>query len=329
MPNFVSDLSLSLLLITGFALFARFYSRRHGLSILPSIAIGPLLIIVGLLLYLPGSPLFIPSDGIYYQSWGFQISEAWTSGLKSEAPIIWPGKVFWPLIIAIFHYLFGPISVALIVFNAVCVLLATLILQKATKLLTGRSPRWSITFLLVTWSPLFLFGPSMLREAIFWLGTSLGVLSIAYLAQRFTLSGVLSLAGSGALLLAIRPDAGVVFLYGFTSIGLVIIGLHNGARNRKRLVVTGLALLLLLASAPHVMTWISPIIEREGDHVGGWRENLAEPGVTTAVTTLPVCDLVGLSDFSGSGFLTSLACGAASSLPAALFGPFWWEINIQ
>ena len=318
---------LSLFGITAFLLTGRLQVSR-----LPALVITPVLLAVGLLLYHPGSLLFVPSDGMYYQNWGIQISESWASDSGYDGEPLVPGKGFWPLIIASFHYLFGPVTVALIVFNSLCVVAAVIVLQKATLLMSGLNPRWSIIFLTITSSPTLLFGPSLLREAIFWLGCSLGVVSIAYAYRRLFLSGALSLISSVGILIAIRADAGAVISYGLLAVFIVTVGLSTQRRTLARLSVTSVVLLALASSAPSVMELITPRLSGGAEVVGDWREGLSTDDVTTRIAATPWCQDSGsttLGRFVASSFVTMAVCEGFRSLPAALVGPFWWEISSE
>ena len=333
MENLINDLFLSFILLLAFGTGAFFVTRRLGVSRLPLVVITPILIGVGLLLYLPASPLFVPSDGMYYQSWGFGISESWASGSGYDGETLVPGKGFWPLIIASFHYLFGPVTAALIVFNALCVVAAVISLQKATLLISGLNPRWSIIFLTITSSPTLLFGPSLLREAIFWLGCSLGVVSIAYAHRRLFLSGALSLIASVGILIAVRADAGVVISYGLLAVFVLIVGLPSQRRTVARWSVTSFVLLALVASAPSVIELVTPRVSGGAEVVGDWRDGLSQDYVTTRiVATTTWCQDSGntpLDRFWASSFVAAAVCEGFGSLPAVLVGPFWWEIGSE
>lgn len=264
---------------------------------------------------------------MFYQRWGFQLSESWASGSRPSLPPIWPGKGLWPATIAVFHYAFGPVSVSLIVFNSLCVALETIALQKSTALLTGLHPRWSITLIMLSSSPFLFFGPSMLREAIFWLGTSLGVLSIAHFHRRNYLYGPTTLFFSLTLLLGIRPDLGLAFSYAIVSVLVFIILLRRGRWAKLRATGSAVLVLALLSTAPGVFAQTSPITAREGDAVGGWRDNLSSQDVETVTSPLTLPDNELIRSFCQSGFAPGLFCGSILSLPSAFLGPFWWELG--
>jgi hypothetical protein len=142
---------------------------------MPVIVISPIFLLVGFLLHLPLSPFYSPSDGVWYQEWGFRLGERWSSGDSSVVPgaledPLWPGKGFWPSIIALFYSVVGPVTMTLIVFNTIVLGGVTLAIQKASLLISGVRFRWGVVAGITSSLPFLIFGPSLLREAI-WTAT--------------------------------------------------------------------------------------------------------------------------------------------------------------
>ena len=341
LDNLILDslMSISILTICGYALYL--LVRFWKVSFLPLAVILPSLIGVGLSLYVPLSPLYVPSDGEYYQYWGYSLAEAWLSGEPMDSPEqIWPGKGLWPLIIGTFSALVGPVTITLIVFNALTVVLSGIVLQKTTLIWGGRSPRWSMVIVFLTSSPFLLWGPSLLREAIFWLGISLGVLALAYATVHRTLPAFLAVGISATVLLGIRPDAGIVLVYGFVAMLLFLFGIVGHDRSRLRAAITSLVLLFLVLSFPNALEFARGA-EVTGGTILTSTRSLAAENVTTSFggpsepsepsepfqpsePSQPSerwCE----SEFALMSAGPAVLCSAAVHMPYALFGPFHWE----
>jgi len=303
-------------------------------SRLPFAVTVPVLFIAGLFLHLQASPLVFPNDGQFYQSWGYSISGSWAGEGPSFDRELWPGKGFWPLIIAVFHAVIGPVTISLIAFNTLVFGAAVVAMQKSVLLLTGKNARYTMVTVVLTSTPFILFGPSLLRESLFWLGTSGGVLAISYLRRRHVGLALVS-AGWGALLmLAARPDAGAVFAYAVIGVLVVLIGFDGPRRSATTRLVAVAILGGLAISAPQAFELI-----REGAGVSDIdtaADALSDSSVGTAFSNppetsdrdsgTPVVEAdTRLEDFCSNTVVVRVACGAWENLPYALLGPFYWE----
>ncbi len=325
LENLVSDslLSIFLLLITAYGLYrlADFWK----VSALPLLLLLPSFVIAGLILYVPLSPLYVRSDGEFYQYWGHSLAAAWLSGEPMVSPQpIWPGKGLWPLIIGGFSAIAGPVTISLIVFNALILMLTAILLQKATFLFGGMAPRWSMVIAFLSSSPFLLWGPSLMREAVFWLGVALGVLALAYASVRRHRSGSLSVGLSALVLLGIRPDAGIVLVYGFVAVLIFLLGIVGHRRSLLRAAISSVVLLLLVLSFPAAFDSVRE--GTTGQSILTLNKALAGEDVTTAFGP----SSSGEPDFCESEFTelsvgSAVFCRAAVNLPHTLFGPFHWE----
>jgi hypothetical protein len=314
-------IAISVLGLVGIYRLGKFWR----VSILPMTALTPTLIVAGLVLYLPLSPLYIRSDGEYYQRWGFALAESWLTGESMDGwPPIWPGKGVWPLIIGGLSAIAGPVTISLIVVNALLLVLSAVLLQKATLLLGGRSPRWTMVVAFLSSSPFLLWGPSLLREALFWVGIALGVLALSYASSNQHIPAFSAAGASALVLLGIRPDAGVVLTYGFMAMLIFVVGIVGRKRSWPRVTASSVALLLLAISFPFAFDLVREGVT--GETIVIVSEDLSQ-GMTTAFqaptdSTDPTwCE----SEAARASLATSVLCGAATNLPHALFGPFLWE----
>ena len=251
LDNLVSDVLLGsvLLLLSAYTLYR--LVKIWKVSSLPLAVLLPSFVGAGLILYLPLSPLYVRSDGEFYQQWGYSLAAAWLAGEPMDSPqALWPGKGLWPLIIGGFTAIAGPVTITLIVFNALLLVLSAILLQEATFLLGGRSPRWSMVFVFLSSGPFLLWGPSLLREALFWLGVALGVLALSYASVHRFRSAFLAVGVSALVLLGVRPDAGIVLIYGFVAMLIFLFGIVGRKRSPLRAVASSVVLLSLALSFP-------------------------------------------------------------------------------
>ena len=345
LDNLVSDFLLGsvLLLMSAYGLYH--LVKVWNVSLLPLSVLLPSFFGAGLILYVPLSPLYVRSDGEFYQRWGYSLAAAWLSGEPMDSPqSLWPGKGLWPLIIGGFTAIAGPVTITLVVFNTLIIVLCAILLQKATLLLSGKSPRWFTVIVFLSSSPFLLWGPSLLREALFWLGVALGVLALSYASVHRYRSASLAVALSALVLLGIRPDAGIVLIYGFVAMLIFLLGIVGRRRSSLRAVTTSLVLLSLVFSFPTAFEFA-----RGGEVTGATILNsnkaLSADDVTTAFGAYsepsepsepselsqlsepsePWCE----SEFALMSAGTAALCHAAVNMPYALFGPFYWEYSAE
>ena len=330
LDNLVSDFLLGsvLLLMSAYGLYR--LVKVWKVSFLPLAVLVPSFICVGLILYVPLSPLYLRSDGEYYQSWGYSLAAGWSSGEPMVSPqALWPGKGLWPLIIGGFTAIAGPVTITLVVFNALLVVLSTILLQKATLLLSGKSPRWSMVIIFLSSSPFVLWGPSLLREALFWLGVALGALALAYASVNRYRFAFLAICLSGLVLLGIRPDAGMILIYGFVAMLIFLFGIVGRKPSPLRVAATASTLLSLALSFPAAFEFARGS-EVTGETIEVSSKELAEAN-TAFTPPVDSSDSVDRSwcesQFAGESLVNAVSCSALVNLPYAFFGPFHWEYS--
>ena len=328
LDNLISDvlLSIVLLVISTYGLYR--LAKLWEASFLPLFVLLPLFACAGLALHTPFSPLFVEGDGQYYQEWGFSLAAAWLAGDPMVSPeAFWPGKGMFPAIIAGFAAIAGPVTITLIIFNALILSLCVIVLQRATFMVGEISPRWSMVVAFVSSSSFLVFGPSILREALFWLGVAFGALALSYATTRRYLSALSAVGLSTLVLLGIRPSAGIVIVYGFVAMLVLFFGIGGRRLSWLRGLGTLTVLLILTLSFPIALDSV-----REGvnvDTIETSNRALAKDFVTTAYgpssdsasPSEPLCE----SEFTASSLAATALCRALVNLPYALFGPFYWE----
>lgn len=280
--------------------------------------IGPVLIATGLATQLPASPFFIGlQDGGYYQQWGYAISESWRAGVPWERSSLWPGKGFWPLLIAVFHFVAGPVLISPVVFNSLLVAFSVVFLQKSTDLLFGVKPTVMFIALTLSSAPILLNGPTLLREGIFWFGISVSVAALAYLYRARYVTAMSLLAFSIILILAIRPNYGTILAYliAFAALAIWIFQIKPGLTTRA-LIGASCALVLLL-SFPPAFSYLSHDLNTLEAQIETVARGLSSDDVSTSLQASPAV----------SGFFASPAGASIIRAPSLVVGPFWWEVG--
>lgn len=319
---------MSLSLTVLFFLTAWVTVRRIRVSLLPTAVIFPVFLVAGALLYSPDSPLYLPSDGEFYVAWGHSISNSWSGDGEQFDRQIWPGKGVWPTVIAVMHFLFGPVPTALVAINVCAFCLTIIALQKTVSLLTGQSPRWSMVLIVLTSTPFLLFGPSLLRESMFWLGAAGGVLAIAFMSRGHTRWSLLSLSWASFVLLAVRPDAGMVVVWSAAAVLAVLWVFVGGRRSRTKVAIAATALAALAASAFPALGYFNPKVDVSYFETSA--AALSRTDVVTAFSPIGSDSVTPSFVSSDSSFCDShvgvtAVCSGAVNLMNALFGPFPWE----
>lgn len=323
-----TDLITGALLLSIGGGVALWVARKLQLSRLPVSVVGPLLLIFGLLVHVPSSPLYLISDGEYYLGLGADIANTWRGGEVTYTRHPWPNKEAWPIFLASLVWLMGPVIVTPIVINLIILLGTILIMQIVARNLGASSSGWTLTLLLATCLPFLVFGPSTLREAIFWLGSSLGILSVSFFFSGRILRGFSTLAGASIVLLVIRPDLGVILIYSFGFL-LIVFGVLTSKPFRwRRITASVVALAALALSAPSALQFVRPSISPNTVIVVS--EALGAQDVTSAFSgALPADSTWALSEsrFCSQNLLVISLCSAGKNLIPAFFGPFWVDIR--
>jgi len=335
----VSDVTLAILLFACGIFLIILLGRAWRLSFVTPGLLFPSFTFFGVLLYLPNSPYYIRSDGELYLAWGQSLAEFWAVGSPPLIEPLWPGKGFWPLIIGAMSYLAGPVVVSPIVLNALILTIMAMVIDRTVALLGAKAPGWVLPLALLTSAPILLFGPSLLREAIFWLGVSVGVLAIAHAGRSRYWPAAIYTLSSASLLLAVRPDAGVVIAYGFVTVTIWLFGFSCTQKMLSKRVASLLLFALVGLSFPAVFDFMRP--DTSASDIDTAADALSNPKVVSAFgNSGPVnSDSPGNSGpvnsdspgnswwevFCAESLGGAILCSAAENLPHALLGPFPWE----
>lgn len=325
----IGDVSAGFILLVGGGYLVFYLARAWQLSVVPTLVLLPSFTTIGAALYLQSSPLYLPSDGEFYKRWGYSLAESWSTGSEPIAESLWPGKGFWPLIIGGLTALFGPVTFTLIVFNGLVLVATVVVLQRTVFVLSGNKTRGLIILIFLSSPPFVLFGASLLREAIFWLALALGLLALAWVVRRQYVRCATYAVPSFALLIAIRPDAGLVLGYGITAMALLTHATNARKKNLRPTLLSVGTVICLAFSFPLAFDVVRP--GTSAVTVETSTSELSAPNVASAFGGDLGAELsegegggpFGISCESALGL--AVICSALEHMPNAFFGPFYWE----
>lgn len=329
----MKDVLFSGVIIVVVFLFALLLTRRFKVSIRPFVYLAPIFIAVGLLTQISGSPFFTGlNDGLVYRIWGYEIADSWSKGSSWSGRTIWPGKGTWPVVIALISSITGPTLVSLVTLNALALAFSAIFAQKTTSLIFGKDAWGAITLLMLSNPSILLFGPTLLREAIFWLSITMGVTALAFFFRDKPFVGIGLIFSSSLGILAIRPNLGVILVYAFLFSAIIIwflIRFRTGIKVWLPVLILTATLATTFAPAfsfltatevqdlDRRVTGFATAVSQETDYTRFLNPKV-EGFTHVASQTESVCDQVLTSE---------TMCQAVKFLPHVMFGPFWWEFQ--
>lgn len=277
------------------------------------VAAGPALwvlagqvVIAGFVLLVIG-PFFMASDGLVYDREAFGFSES-VAG-RGEAELT-AGKEGWPVVLGLIYSAIGRAPFVGILVNCVVTALSSVFVAKTAVCIFGAvsDKRLLAAYFL---SPLILiFGPSLMREALCWLGTAMLCAGLAMVLRRNRFGIATAVVGL-VILATVRTSLGVVIIGAVALVGVVIACWMRGMR------LTAFA--LVGATAVGAVVAAAPVLAALGIQEDDLRDNRVF--LADATTGFPVGDL-------GSGPV-GLLTTAFSMIPRIVFGPFPWELGPQ
>lgn len=315
-------------LALGFAL-----TRKVRLTFWPFVSVLATLLVLGAARFLPLlANLLEQPDEIFYLSWGRQLANFWLEGVPTEVQYrIWPGSGAWSAFIGLSTIVLGPATFFFIAVNAVFTSFSFLILQHAAFLLFGTKPKWIPLVVFLSNPALLLNGPTLLRESGFWLGTTLLILGLGFLARSHNIAGLFALLSGTVVVLAVRPNLGIFFVFMFlimTSVTWTWINRYSGTGHiAGGLGIVGLLLILFPAGVEALsgrddLPSYAGVAARE-------LSDTASTGFRETVNDSTLGDNNVFKTFCTSNEYLGAACLSISHLPNFLFGPFPWELNTE
>jgi hypothetical protein len=168
---------------------------------------------LGIWRFQPGAFLPLAGDDGYYLLWGTEIADVLEGDVDDSGRKIWPGKGVWPVVIAITQLFVEDAFLAPLALATVASVSIILAVHRATHLIVGHSPPFVLAFLILT-QPAFLgWGPTLNREAFFWLGTALLVLGFAHYIRESYLKALSSGVAGAVFVVGIRYEVGIPLAY--------------------------------------------------------------------------------------------------------------------
>lgn len=314
---------------------------------------------IGLVAFSLKGPYFLVFDGKWYEDQALLFFH-WLQQPSTNLNL-YPGKEFWPIFICLIYVLLGKAPIAIIVINSIAVSLAFIFTcLSAEKIFCFQPQKWIPILLFL--NPIFLvYGPSLGREALFWLCISLAtyffVLFISNKSAKYLLWLGLSLIGS----MVIRLNLGLGLVYAFLIPLIVIIILSINKSFFVKIISVCSLLLLVFATIPLSMA----IIGFGSEKVAAVRAELstsANSGIKNSLTPqvqsstpldtlssitpqldpnkveiptpssttdaeLKVVENAPVETEISNDKTGSLLYTLISSYPRILVGPYWYEYN--
>ncbi|WP_104199815.1 hypothetical protein [Cryobacterium sp. Y29] len=265
------------------------------------------LVVIGCVVVTFFGPFFLAPDSPIYDEQALGVAESIREE-ETEAALT-NGKEGWPILLGSVYYIFGRVTFVGIIINCVATAVSAIYVTRTAEIIFGSSSRRRMILWYLCTPLLALLGPSLLREALCWLGISLMCFALASVFR-----GRVSALWTGAIGVfifgAVRTSLAILVLVALILGWLIVVLI----KKKKRLT-------LLLASVMCV-TLASTVLRLALNGLG-----VTEASLQANREYISVEATTGFS--SGSlqpgigGFLTT----AVQGFPRLLFGPFPWEFE--
>lgn len=218
----------AMFLLVAFSTVVLLISANYRVA-LGSLGAGIAFILVGVWRFLPNSVIPSSGDDGYYFGWGSDLAGALSGETYEYGRWIWPGKGLWPFAIALTHLIVKDAFLAPLTLSVIASISAILVIHEATRLLFSNSYPVLLTGLIVL-QPAFLgWGPSLNREAFFWLGTALIILGYAHFVRgRHPTAALWTVAGA-ILVIGFRYEVGILLVYLMVCAAIIFFLFGDGA----------------------------------------------------------------------------------------------------
>lgn len=306
---------------------------RH--STISAVLLFSIFSVSGFLLHSPSSRFFIPSDGQYYLAWSQALIVYWNDGSPTGFPQLWPGKGIWPALLGVIRLVVGEEATLFgIALNAALIAVSGIFLERAATTNGVKVTWWPIVLIFVTSGPMLIFGPSLLREGLFWLAISIGVLSMALANAGLWTQSISNWGVSAVALLAVRNEVGLLIASTTLAVIIVLWGVKSRLPWKIRGIAVPFTLSLLTLGFFRTLDFLRPAIEPAlvtnvaASLSQGVNSSLNRAGtrVEIAPTSLAIQSDVSLTVCDNLLSLKIL-CEGVLNLPAFIAGPFPWELT--
>lgn len=302
------------------------FSRRVGMSVWPFVVVLVLCLGFGMARQIPEILGYLEQpDESFYLLWGRQLASLWATDAPVAIPYpIWPGSGVWSAFIGLATLSLGSVAFFPVAVNAVLLSLSFVILQYSTILFFRVKTAWISLVVFISNPAVWLNGPTLLREGSFWFGTSLMILSLGLIHRSKYVFGLLIAMVGSTVILAIRPNLGVFFVFMFLA-SATMMWMWKQRLGGGKYIGLGLGILSLLV----VLFPLGVETLAGRDDLPEYAEVAARELSTIASTgfrDFTKIDLPSASICSGNEFVAT-ACISLENLPYFLFGPFPWEFG--
>lgn len=208
----IVDALLGTILVLVFSTLVQFRTMSKSLS-LGVLVLGLGSLFLGVLRFRSEGIIPVVSDEAYYLAWGAEIAEALGGEGHYSGRQIWPAKGVWPVVIALTHLLVENAVLVPLALATIASVLAILVLHRATHLMIGYTNPAVLAFLILL-QPAFLgWGPTLNREALFWLGTALLVFGFAHYTRESYVKAIASGTVGAVFVIGVRYEVGIPLAY--------------------------------------------------------------------------------------------------------------------
>jgi hypothetical protein len=316
----VLALSLAAFAVALFGISA----KVKGFPAYPVIAGFFFLLVAGTVVNVFLDSLFESPDADYYLAWGQDLAKLWSGEtVANEVQTSWPSKIFWASVLGFLSlFVETPVLSAIVVNSFLCASCIVL-LGKVVEGFTTRRAYWGVAFLLCSNPSFVLFGPSLLREGLYWFSLSLSLFAIATLEKGRVGRGRMLLILGCSLQVAVRPDLGAIS--GALILTVFLLTFSLSARFSS-LLETGLRAFGLGFLWVTTLSWVyltqsltETYFSRIGSRLSGVRGG-SESGFDSSFST---------AEFASEGpcqssSLANYVCNGLGNLPQVLFALDAW-----
>lgn len=301
-------LSIVLLIVLGGGIVLLLCRRLHiswalGIGIFLGFAA------IGAIVTLLFGPFFLAADGPTYDRQAMGIVDV-LRGESETGVRITGGKEGWPAILAGLYFIFGRVPFLGILVNSLALAIAAVFAVKTAQITWGSYSQWRIVVFLF-FNPLVVFlGPSMMREALSWMGISVVSCGLA-MVFKSDRRGILLILLGEILLFWVRSTLSVLLAAGLGVASAVVYLVL-----KRRFWLLGLTAVAIVVIGLTMGESILSMLGQNEEYLRLNRENLSED----AVTGFAIKEL-------GEGPLGFLG-GAIALAPRLAFGPYLWEIGL-
>lgn len=339
----LSALSFAFFIIAGVWL-----SRRWGIHPLVFLVLFGLYCSIAIVFFRPTSTWYLSSDADVYLAQANSVVTWIKKGFTGDL-VLNSFKESWPLFIGFIYFAFGPVPTLILLINCAILSFIVLILIRIAQKLFSVTPSLEIAALFLVTPMILASGPTLMRETPFWFFATLILFASVNAFQDKWISAAVFFAIGAIGLLVMRPNLGLVVIFGFLFPIIPIVYRHVSNLYARGIAIS-VSWLVLLVTAPSTFKAFSWMVERvevsrdilsSTSNTGFGSTSLAtaiptvpptsSPTIMTpSPSAIPGYDAVNSGAKLGFPFLDQLSTFfrlGVETFPRVLFGPYFSEIR--